>query len=172
MERVYDSTAINDTRIILGDPNAKVGKEATHRESTGAHSLHEESKDNGCKLIDFAMCKNVISSTCFSHKEIHKRTWVSPDGIVFNQIDHILIDRRFASSILDMRSYRGANCDSYHYLVKIRFRCRINISRPIKGQVQPKINIENLNDPIKLKELQMIIEGKFTSGGHKYGRYS
>jgi hypothetical protein len=96
----------------------------------------------------------VISSTCFPHKEIHKRTWASPDGTVFDQINHILIDRRFSSSILDVRSYRGANCDSDHYLVKIIFRCRINISRPIKGQVQPKIDIENLNDHIKLKELQ------------------
>jgi hypothetical protein len=141
MERVYDSTAINETRIIPGDLNAKVGKEMIHRGTTGAHSLHEESNDNGCKLIDFATSKNmVISSTCFPHKEIHKRTWASPDGIVFNQIYHILI-RRFASSILEARSYRGANCESDHYLVKIRFRCRINISRPIKGQVQQKISI-------------------------------
>jgi hypothetical protein len=94
LERVRDSVAINDTEIIL---NAKVGKEITHGGTTGVHSLHEVSSDNGCKLIDFAMSKNmVISSTCFPHKEIHKRTWASPDGIVFNQIDHILMDRQFA----------------------------------------------------------------------------
>jgi hypothetical protein len=66
----------------------------THRGTTGVHSLHEESNDNGCKLIDFAMSKNmVITSTCFPHNEIQKRRWASPDGIVFNQIDHILIER-------------------------------------------------------------------------------
>jgi hypothetical protein len=43
------------------------------------------------------------------------------------------------------------------------FSC-INISRPINGLVQPKINTENLNDPIKLKELQIINKGKFASG--------
>ena len=82
--------------------------------------------DNGCRLIDLAVSNNmVISSTCFPHKNIHKATWVSPDGITANQIDHILIDGRHCSNILDVRSCRGPNIDSDHYLVKIMFRTRI-----------------------------------------------
>lgn len=34
----YDSTAINDIRIILGDRNAKVDKAVTHRRTMGEHT--------------------------------------------------------------------------------------------------------------------------------------
>ena len=45
-----------------------------------------------------------MSSTYFPHKRIHKMTWGSPDGTTFNQIDHILIDRRHGSDVKDIKA--------------------------------------------------------------------
>ena len=50
-------------------------------------------------------------------RNIHKYTWISPDGKTHNQIDRILIDRRQKSTTLDVRRLRGAECDTDHYLV-------------------------------------------------------
>ena len=84
----------------------------------GNESLHQDSNDNGVRIVNFATSKNlVVKSTMFPHRNIHKYTCTSPDGQNHNQIDHILIDRRWHSSILDVRSFRGADCDTDHYLV-------------------------------------------------------
>ena len=48
--------------------------------------------------------------------DIHKYTLTSPDGITHNQIDHVLVDKRRQSSMIDVRSLRGADCDTDHYL--------------------------------------------------------
>lgn len=56
---------------------------------------------------------------------MHKGPWKSPDGKTINQIDHVLVDKRYASHILDVRTKRGANIDSDHFLVIAKVRAKI-----------------------------------------------
>lgn len=58
-----------------------------------------------------------IASTHFQHKEIHKGTWTSPDGRTINQIDHVLVEAKDRKCIKDVRTYRGPNINSDHFLV-------------------------------------------------------
>ena len=55
----------------------------------------------------------VIGGTMFQHRNIHKNTWVSPDRRTTNQIDHDAINKRWRSSLLNTKVYRGADvgCD-------------------------------------------------------------
>jgi hypothetical protein len=80
--------------ILLGDLNAIVGREDIFKLTIGNESLHEISNDNGVRVVNFAITKNlIVKSTMFPHRNIHKYTWTSPNGNTHNQIDHILIDR-------------------------------------------------------------------------------
>jgi len=82
-------------KILLGDFNAKVGRDIIFKPTTGQESLHRDSNDNGVRLVNFATSKNlVVKSTMFLHRNIHKYTWTSPDGKTHNQTDHVMIDRR------------------------------------------------------------------------------
>jgi hypothetical protein len=110
-------------KILLGDFNARVGREDIFKPKIRNKSLHEISNDSGVRVVNFATSKNlVVKSTIFPHCNIHKYTWTSPEGNTHNQIDHGLIDRRRPSSILDVRSFRAADCNTYHCLVVAKVR--------------------------------------------------
>lgn len=105
LANVFDSSE-GSLRIVLGDFNAKLGREVEYMSYIGTQSLHTITNDNGTKLIDFAIGKGlVIKSTMFPRKDIHKYTWISPDGKHKNQIDHVLVTNRFKNSIANNKIF-------------------------------------------------------------------
>jgi hypothetical protein len=68
-----------------------------------------------------------------------------------SQIDNILIDRRKHSSVLDVQSFRTADCDTDRYLVVAKIRERIAVNK----QGSHKFHMERFN----LKKLNEV-EGK------------
>ena len=62
-------------------------------------------------------------------------TWTSADGITHNQIDHVLVDKRRQSSIIDVHSLRGADCDTDHYLVVATIQERLSLKKGIKQHI-------------------------------------
>jgi hypothetical protein len=112
-------------------------------------SLHQHSNDNGVRIVNFATSKNlVVKSMMFPHRDIHKYTWTSPDGKTQNQIDHILKDRRRQSNILDVRSFRGDDCDTDYYLVVAKVREKLAVSKQAAQNFEgERFNIRKLNEP-------------------------
>jgi hypothetical protein len=79
--------------MILGDLNAKVGKEKAYEKVTGKHTLHNVSKQNGEMVCNFAIENNMtVMIIQFQHETIHKGTWISPQLTTVNQINHVLIN--------------------------------------------------------------------------------
>ena len=70
-----------DVTIVIGNFNAILGHDNQHTESImGVHGMAVKN-DNGKRLFDFCLDKNlVIGDTPFKHKTCHKVTWVSPDA--------------------------------------------------------------------------------------------
>ena len=105
----------------MGDVNVNVGLDNSNCEAAmrkyGCGSIN----DNGEWLVDFCLNNNrIIRGTIFPHKNIDIPTWKSPDGRTINQIDHVIIDKRWRRSLLHVKVYRGADVSSDHYMLFIK----------------------------------------------------
>ncbi|XP_054259423.1 uncharacterized protein LOC128984157 [Macrosteles quadrilineatus] len=147
-----------DMCILVGDFNAKIGKEDFLKGIAGIHSLHNETSENGRLLAQFAAEHGlVVMSTSFAHKDIHKGTWKMPGRNCVNQIDHVLVSKRHATSIMDVRACRGPNCDSDHFLVKAFVKEKISLVANGPGVKKKRWNCDLLNDNVREREYQQAI---------------
>jgi len=164
LEQVFDHFPKYHMKMLLGDFNAKVGRENIFKPTIGQESLHQDSNDNGVGLVNFATSKNMVKSTMFCHRNIHKYTWTSPDGKTHNQIDYVLIDRRWHSSVLDVRSFRGADCDTDHYLVIAKVRERLAVGKQATQRCdRQRFNLRKLNEPEVRQQYQIEITNRFAA---------
>ena len=110
----------------MGDINAKVGLDNSNCEAAvGKHGCGSIN-DNGERLVDFCLNNNcIIGGTIFPHKIIHKLTWKSPDGRTINQIDHVIINKKWRRSLLDVKVYRGADVSSDHYMLFAKIKLKL-----------------------------------------------
>jgi hypothetical protein len=82
-----------------------------------------------------------------AHCNTSNYNWTSPDGKTYNQIDHILVDRRRHSNVFYVRSFRAADCDSNHYLVEATFRERLAVNKQRSHRYHmERFNVKNLNE--------------------------
>ena len=94
------------------------------------HTYIHDLNDSGVRIVNFATSKNlVLKSTLLLHRNIHKYNWSSPNGMTHNQIDHILKERRWHSSIPDVKFFDGADYDTDHYLVDAKVREGLAVSK-------------------------------------------
>lgn len=144
----------HDTLIVLGDFNAKIGKEYYLRNVAGRETIHETTTDNGTRLSNLAEEIDLfIVSTKFRHKREHKITWTLPGQTRGNQIDHILIKRKRENLIEDVRSYRGTSVNTDHHLLIAKTKIRI-VRDSRSKTMNKKWNVENLNNEENKRKYQ------------------
>jgi len=122
LQDVYSNSPKQDVVIVAGDMNAKIGEGAP----IGKHALGERN-DNGEKLIEFAQLNELAACNALVRRHPRRRyTWKSSDGVCRNQIDYILMNRRWLSSVCKCRSYPSSDGDTDHTLVGLKFKLKLH----------------------------------------------
>lgn len=147
IRKALKQTRKEETTILMGDFNAKVGKgkiEGVMGDwGLGARNERGETLIQFCKEMEF-----IISNTYFKLPPRRLYTWKSPadseENIVRNQIDFILINKRFRNSLSSVKTYPGADVPSDHNLLLGTLKIKLKKLRQRK--ISPRIDSHKLKD--------------------------
>jgi len=136
----------SDLVVLMGDFNAKVGSNNVDIENViGKHGVGEMS-ENGELLVELCGLNELrIGGTLFPHKLCHKVTWVSPDSVTQNQIDHICVSAKWSNTLHDVRNKRGADIGSDHHLLLGLLKLSVKPQHKPKPTNRKKYDIDKLN---------------------------
>ena len=150
----------HDVLVVGGDMNAKVGNDNSGRERCMERFGLGTMNENGHLFTDFCQENGlVIGGTMYRHKDLHKYTWESPDGRTRNQIDHITINRKWAASMKDVRTRRGADVGSDHVLLVAKIQLSLR-SRP-RTEGRRKLDVGRLKCEEKAEEFKLKVSNRF-----------
>uniref|UniRef100_A0A8D9EV91 Craniofacial development protein 2 n=1 Tax=Cacopsylla melanoneura TaxID=428564 RepID=A0A8D9EV91_9HEMI len=148
IDEVLKKLKKEDVTLVMGDFNAKLGAGKTS-DHVGPFGLGERNP-RGDELEIFAETHQlVVLNTWFRQPPRKLYTWKSPKDkpgeIVRNQIDYIMINKRYRNSCTAIKTYPGADIQSNHVPLVGSFKIKMKRMSP---KVQQTYDLRKLKDEI------------------------
>jgi len=132
LQRVINKASKRSVLFVMGDFNAKIGENHQELPIIGRYGLGERNQA-GDDLAEFCIRNELsITNTLFQHPKRRRYTWKAPGDRARNQIDYIMVHKRWRKSIQNSRTYPGADCNSDHSLLVATFKMRFKKERACK----------------------------------------
>ena len=154
LDDIFKSIKNSDITVVMGDFNAKVGKDKVEA-VTGGFGLGERNS-RGDRMVEFCQVRDLmIANTFFKLPDRRLYTWKSPKDSpgnrVRNQIDYILVNNRYRNSVKAAKTYPGADINSDHNPVIAKLNVRMKtIKKRINKYTDPKIlKNSKIHDAVK-----------------------
>ena len=139
LQDLLELTPKKDVLFIIGDWNAKVGRQETPG-VTGKFGLGVQ-YEAGKRITQFCQENTlVIVNTLFQQHKRRLYTWTSPDGQHRNQTDYILCSQRWRCSIQSAKTRLGADYGSDHELLISKFRLKLKKEGKITRSLRYDLN--------------------------------
>lgn len=142
LQSVLNQIPNKDLLYVMGDFNAKVG-EGEDARIVGKFGLGKRN-DAGDRLMQFCQENRFrIANTWFIQPKRRLYTWTSPNGQHRNQVDFILCQQRWKSSITSTKTLPGADCNTDHQLLVAKMK--LKLCKIKKNTTQKKFNVDNIS---------------------------
>ena len=113
--------------IIMGDWNGRIGNNMNKGKGTmGKFGGEGITNKNGKRMMEFCIFNNIlIGNTFFPHKKSHQITFKAEGTGAETIIDYITYTNDTRYNIMDVRVFRGAELSTDHYLLVVKYRCKL-----------------------------------------------
>lgn len=162
LDELLGITRDNDNVIIMGDFNAVAGEgqdnQIIGKYGLGTRNIRGERLVNFCKQNNF-----LVTNTMFEVPKRRRYTWVAPGDTNRYQLYYLLTKSRFKKQIMTSHSYPGAEIDSDHNLVTMKYKIT-----PMKTTKRPKRNtwdVEKLKNEKTRQEFQNKMYNRLIAAG-------
>ena len=166
LQEILNQSPKKDIPVVLGDWNAKVGEDAFKNwKGTCGRYCNPETNKRGLRPLKFACYNDIVLANTLGKHKVSRRCrhgTCSPNEGYHNQIDYIMVRRRFMASVntAKTRSFPRADIGSDHDFVMMSFRLRLKKIK-MQGPTRVKFDLKKLKDPQVADAFQAMIGGKF-----------
>lgn len=160
LDQAIKSTPQSGKLVVLGDLNARVGRENSSWE--GVLGRHGVGKVNDNSLLLLSKCAEhglCITNTLFKMADKYKTTWQQPRSKHWHMIDFIVVRQHDIRDVRVTRAKRGAECWTDHRLV--RAVLSLHVPRPHRNRpktVRASYNVARLKNLYCLSRLQDLLD--------------
>lgn len=158
---VLSSCPQGEIKLVMGDFNAQIGSDNNGKEQVmGKHALGTMN-DNGERFYELCNTMGLtIGGSLFPHKHLHKITWISPDHVTENQIDHIAISKMWRHSLCDVRNKRSADMGTDHHLLIGELQLKLSAVNRKPHIKRKRFDLSKLDNPNVLNNYQSLLSAQ------------
>ena len=109
----------------------------------------------------------IISNTFFQHKRAHQATWMHPTNKKWHIFDYTLVNRKFRSSVEDVRVHRMAagTIGTDHHLLRTKLKFHLKIRKKASKQHHAHLDQRKLKNEHLVKVFQAELKNRSTASG-------